>query len=45
MNSGQLLQLIRAKFLIPAIGFSKVQGQPFTTLELKEKIEALYKQI
>lgn len=41
MNSGQLLQLIRAKYLIPAIGFSKVQGQPFTTAELKEKIESL----
>ncbi len=38
MNSGQLLQLIRAKYLIPAIGYSKVQGLPFTTLELKNKI-------
>lgn len=38
MNSGQLLQLVRAKYLIPAQGFSKVQGQPFTTLELKEKM-------
>ncbi len=38
MNSGQLLQLIRAKYLLPAIGFSKVQGQPFTTAEMKEKI-------
>lgn len=41
MNSGQLLQLIRAKYLIPALGFSKVQGLPFTTLELKQKIVAL----
>jgi len=38
MNSGQLLQLVRAKYLVPAIGYSKVQGLPFTTLELKEKI-------
>lgn len=38
MNSGQLLQLIRAKYLLPAIGFSKIQGLPFTTAELKEKI-------
>jgi len=38
MNSGQLLQLIRAKYLVPATGFSKVQGLPFTTLELKTKI-------
>ena len=38
MNSGQLLQLIRGEFLIPATGFSKVQGQPFTTSEIKGKI-------
>ena len=38
MNSGQLLQLIRAKFLIPAVGYSKVQGLPFTTSALKDKI-------
>lgn len=38
MNCGQLLQLIRAKYLVPAIGLSKVQGMPFTTAELKNKI-------
>ncbi len=38
MNGGQLLQLIRAKYLVPATGFSKVQGMPFTTVEIKEKI-------
>jgi 2-oxoglutarate ferredoxin oxidoreductase subunit alpha len=38
MNSGQLLQLIRAKYLVPAIGLSKVQGMPFTTSELKDKM-------
>ena len=43
MNSGQLLQLVRAKYLVPATGFSKVQGLPFTTSELKEKIIQLIK--
>ncbi len=43
MNSGQLLQLIRAKYLVPAIGLSKVQGLPFTTTELKAKIVELLK--
>ncbi|MFI5221470.1 MAG: 2-oxoacid:acceptor oxidoreductase subunit alpha [Bacteroidia bacterium] len=38
MNRGQLLQLIRAKYLVPAIGFSKVQGLPFTVAELRNKI-------
>jgi 2-oxoglutarate/2-oxoacid ferredoxin oxidoreductase subunit alpha len=43
MNSGQLIQLIRAKYLVPAVGFSKVQGMPFTTTELKEKILEMLK--
>ncbi len=43
MNSGQLLQLIRAKYLVPATGLSKVQGQPFTTVEIKEKMLQLLK--
>jgi 2-oxoglutarate ferredoxin oxidoreductase subunit alpha len=43
MNSGQLLQLIRAEFLIPATGYSKVQGLPFTTAEIKERIIELLK--
>lgn len=43
MNMGQLLQLIRAEYLIPATGFSKVQGLPFTTSELKQKIIELLK--
>ncbi len=41
MNGGQLLQLIRARYLLPAIGFSKVQGLPFTTQELKEKMTGI----
>ena len=43
MNCGQLLQLVRAKYLVPAIGFSKVQGLPFTATEMKEKIVELLK--
>ena len=43
MNCGQLLQLIRAKYLFPAIGLSKVQGLPFTTAELKNKILEILK--
>ena len=43
MNSGQLLQLIRAKYLVPAVGYSKVQGLPYTTTEIKEKIIELTK--
>jgi len=42
MNGGQLRQLIRAEFLIPAEGLNKMQGQPFTTEEVKNKIIELY---
>jgi 2-oxoglutarate ferredoxin oxidoreductase subunit alpha len=43
MNCGQLVKLIRAKYLLPAEGFSKVQGLPFTTTELKAKIIESFK--
>ena len=43
MNCGQLLQLIRAKYLVPAIGYSKVQGLPFTTTEMKSRVLELLK--
>jgi 2-oxoglutarate ferredoxin oxidoreductase subunit alpha len=40
-NSGQLSLLIRGRFLIDVIPFNKLQGQPFKTLEILEKIEEL----
>jgi 2-oxoglutarate ferredoxin oxidoreductase subunit alpha len=39
MNLGQLLFLIRAKFLVDARGVNKVQGKPFRVDELIEVIE------
>ncbi len=39
LNTGQLLQLIRSEFLIDAIGFNKVQGQPFHVYELESEID------
>jgi 2-oxoglutarate ferredoxin oxidoreductase subunit alpha len=38
MNNGQLIKIIRDRFLIDAIGFNKIKGMPFTTGELKKKI-------
>jgi 2-oxoglutarate ferredoxin oxidoreductase subunit alpha len=38
MNSGQLLKLIRAEFLVPAEGYNKVQGQPIFAEELEAEI-------
>ncbi len=41
MNMGQLLMLIRAKFMIPAIGYSKVRGLPFSTHEIVDKVKEI----
>jgi 2-oxoglutarate ferredoxin oxidoreductase subunit alpha len=38
LNRGHLLRLLRAEFLVDAVGLSKVQGTPFKTLEVEEKI-------
>jgi len=39
MNLGQLLMVLRAKFLVDAIGLNKVQGKPFKQQEIEAKIE------
>jgi 2-oxoglutarate ferredoxin oxidoreductase subunit alpha len=39
MNLGQLCTMIRAKFLIDAIPFSKVKGKPFQIREIVRKVE------
>jgi 2-oxoglutarate ferredoxin oxidoreductase subunit alpha len=39
MNMGQLSIILRAKYLIPAEGYNKIQGQPFKQSELEAKIE------
>ena len=44
LNSGQLRQLIRSTYLIDAIGFNKVQGQPFHVFELHSRIDEILKE-
>jgi 2-oxoglutarate/2-oxoacid ferredoxin oxidoreductase subunit alpha len=39
MNMGQLSMILRAKFLVDAEGYNKIQGQPFKQAELEAKIE------
>ncbi len=38
LNSGQLLWLLRAKYLVPAKGLNKVQGRPFLISEIETAI-------
>jgi 2-oxoglutarate ferredoxin oxidoreductase subunit alpha len=39
MNMGQLLWVLRAKYLVDAQGFNKIQGKPFKQSEIEAKIE------
>jgi 2-oxoglutarate ferredoxin oxidoreductase subunit alpha len=41
MNLGQLLKLVRAEFLVDAVGFNRVRGTPFKASELAEAIVAM----
>jgi 2-oxoglutarate ferredoxin oxidoreductase subunit alpha len=39
MNLGQLCTMIRAKYLVDAVPFSKVKGRPFQIREIVRKVE------
>jgi len=44
MNLGQLALLIRARYLVDAVGYNQVRGLPFTSQELTDAITALLTQ-
>ena len=41
LNMGQLLWLLRAKYLVDAVGLNKIQGRPFKQAEVEQKIEEM----
>jgi len=41
MNLGQLLKLVRAQFLVDAVGYNRVRGLPFRSSELAEAMEGM----
>jgi 2-oxoglutarate ferredoxin oxidoreductase subunit alpha len=41
LNLGQLLLLLRGRFLVDARGYHKVQGRPFTIAEIRTKIREI----
>ena len=43
INLGQLVKVLRAKYLVPATGFNKVRGLPFRSVELEREIEEILK--
>jgi 2-oxoglutarate ferredoxin oxidoreductase subunit alpha len=44
MNLGQLLKLVRAEFLVDAVGYNRVRGVPLRASEIAEAIEAMIDQ-
>lgn len=43
-NMGQLAYIIQAKFLRQVIGYHKVQGKPFTSIEIEQELIKLLKE-
>jgi 2-oxoglutarate ferredoxin oxidoreductase subunit alpha len=41
VNLGQLLLLVRGRFLIDAVGYNRVRGKPFRIAEIEEQAERL----
>ena len=41
MNNGQLIKIIRDKYFVDAKGLNKIQGMPFTALEIKNKVKEM----
>jgi 2-oxoglutarate ferredoxin oxidoreductase subunit alpha len=41
LNAGQLSLLLRAQYLVDAVGLNKIQGRPFLVSEVEEAIERL----
>ncbi len=39
MNAGQLVNILRSEFLIPAKGYNKIEGKPFKISEIEEAIK------
>ena len=39
VNLGQLLMLIRARYLIDAVGYDQVRGKPFRIAEIVDEAE------
>jgi 2-oxoglutarate ferredoxin oxidoreductase subunit alpha len=42
INNGQLIHLLRAKYLIDAEGFNLIRGLPLSAEEIEERIEGFF---
>lgn len=42
INNGQLIKLVRAKYLVPAVGFNAIKGLPLRSEEIEDKIDSFF---
>jgi 2-oxoglutarate ferredoxin oxidoreductase subunit alpha len=45
LNNGQLVKIIRDKYFVDAIPYNKIQGQPFMSHEVVNKIKEIFSNI
>ena len=41
INAGQLVHVLRSRYLVDAISYGKLQGLPFFTSEIEDKIDEI----
>ena len=41
INLGQLVKVIRSKYLVPAVGFNKVEALPLRSSDIEERIDEI----
>jgi 2-oxoglutarate ferredoxin oxidoreductase subunit alpha len=41
INNGQLIKLLRAKYLVPAAGFNVIKGLPLRSEDIEQKIDSI----
>ncbi|MDC0074001.1 2-oxoacid:acceptor oxidoreductase subunit alpha [Alphaproteobacteria bacterium] len=40
MNTGQLVNILRSKYLVPAEGYNKIEGKPFQIIEIENAVKS-----
>ncbi len=41
INNGQLIKLLRSKYLVPAVGFNVIRGLPLSSEDIEKRIESI----
>ena len=44
INSGQLTRLIAAEYLVPSVGFNRIQGRPMRARDIENEVNRILDQ-